>query len=83
MMKTNIIYLRLLLLLKLWSLTFGDVYLMSKIDTRAINPETNVTPTTMPIINGVISVIKTQIKNKIIRFSIFFVTFLAKKASLI
>jgi hypothetical protein len=56
---------------------------MSKIDTRAINPETNVTPTTMPIINGVISVIKTQIKNKIKRFSIFFVTFLAKKASLI
>jgi len=65
MMKTNIIYLRLLLLLELWSFTFGDVYLMSKIVTRAINPETNVTPTTMPIINGVISVIKTQIKNNI------------------
>jgi hypothetical protein len=56
---------------------------MSKIVTRAIIPETNVTPTTMPIINGVISVIKTQIKNKIKRFSIFFVSFLAKKASLI
>jgi hypothetical protein len=48
----------------------------SKIVTRAIIPETNVTPTTMPIINGVISVIKTQIKNKIKRFSIFFVIYI-------
>jgi len=58
MMKTNNIYLRLLLLFKLWSITFGDVYLMSKIVTRAITPVTNVTPITIPIINGVISVTK-------------------------